>query len=129
MHINEDILRTFGNLHWKSSSDTAFYWFITMFSSHWLQWIPVIANKKNNIFTTRLPTKLTSSLNCFDTTTGLSSACGILCMANIPTSKKFTYATLTNSLQSRLYFILIEVLGQPCFFSLSDIPFILHARH
>ena len=64
----------------------------------------------------------------------LSPACGVLCLADLPTSKKFTYTTLANSLHSRPHFILNRGVGVAMFLffflslSLSDIPFILYSR-
>ena len=82
-----------------------------------------ISANKNNVFTQLLLQH-----------TGLFLAGGILCLADIPASKKFAYTTLTNSLRSRLCFILNWDVRAVMFFfslslSLSDIPFILHARN
>ena len=77
-------------------------------------------------------TKVSSSLDRDFLITGLSPTCGIWCLADIPTSKKFLSATLTNSLRSRPHFILnwgVKVAMFLFYPSLSNVPFILHARH
>ena len=61
---------------------------------------------KNHVFTIRLIQQKQRLHSIASAASLLSPACGVLCLADILTSKKCSYATLANSLLSRPRFIL-----------------------